>query len=139
MPKASPARARLPRGTKPVMQAFFDALQAIPEHSRAEVAKAAHAGIRDALKAEREQAKEERARERSAGAGLRNAGNSKSAGTRKCRQGCNPSTETGIKIGRRSCQPARENDRQGARQRTRRRNTSRRRAERRGWRALDRG
>ena len=82
MPKASPARARLPRGTKPVTQAFFDALQAIPEHSRAEVAKAAHAGIRDALKAEREQAKEERARESSAGIRVRNAEKSKSAGTR---------------------------------------------------------
>ena len=63
MPKASPARARLPRGAKPVIQAFFDALDAIPDASRAEVAKAAQAGIRDALKAEREQAKEERVRE----------------------------------------------------------------------------
>src|SRR5690242_17431791 len=69
MPKASPARARLPRGTKPVIQAFFDALEAIPDASRAEVAKAAHAGIRDALKAEREEAKQERARERSTAPG----------------------------------------------------------------------
>jgi len=68
MPKASPARARLPRGTKPVIQAFLDPLDAIPEASCAEVAKAAQAGIRDALKAEQKQAKEERARERSAGA-----------------------------------------------------------------------
>ena len=81
MPKASTARARLPRGTKPVIQAFFDALDAIPDASRAEVAKAAHAGIRDALKAEREQAKQERAREGSAGARGRKTGKAKPADT----------------------------------------------------------
>jgi hypothetical protein len=79
MPKAPPARARLPRGTKPVIQAFFDALDAIPDASRAEVAKAAHAGIRDALKAEQEQAKQERAGERSAGARVRKARKAKPA------------------------------------------------------------
>src|SRR5690242_3859067 len=79
MPKASPDRARLPRGTKPVIQAFFDALDAIPEASRAAVAKAAQAGIRDALKAEREQAKQERARERSAGARVSKAGTARPA------------------------------------------------------------
>ena len=81
MPKASNDRARLPRGTKPVIQAFFDALEAIPDASRAEVAKAAHAGIRDALKAEREEAKQERARERAAGARVRKAGKAKPAET----------------------------------------------------------
>ena len=81
MPKASPDRARLPRGTKPVIQAFFDALDTIPDASRAEVAKAAQAGIRDALKAEREQAKEERARERAAGARGRKPGKTKPAAT----------------------------------------------------------
>ena len=45
MPKANTARARLPRGTKPVIQAFFEALESIPEGQQAEVAKAAHAGI----------------------------------------------------------------------------------------------
>src|SRR5689334_339683 len=82
MPKASPARARLPRGTKPVIQAFFDALEAIPDASRAEVAKAAHAGIRDALKAEREEAKQERARERTAGTLTRKPGKAKAAAAR---------------------------------------------------------
>src|SRR5689334_1536028 len=81
MPKASNDRARLPRGTKPVIQAFFDALDAIPEASRAEVAKAAQAGIRDALKVEREQAKEERASEKAGGARGRKAAKAKPAAT----------------------------------------------------------
>lgn len=85
MPKATPARARLPRGTKPVIQAFFDALEAIPDTSRAEVAKAAHAGIRDALKAEREKAKQERARERSDGARTRKPGTAKPVETNRGR------------------------------------------------------
>ena len=38
MPKTNSARARLPRGTKPVIQAFFEALDAIPESLRADVA-----------------------------------------------------------------------------------------------------
>jgi hypothetical protein len=81
MPKADTARARLPRGTKPVIQAFFDALVSIPEAQRAEVAQAAHAGIRDALKAERDRVKQEKAREKSAGARARKGGRSKSVAT----------------------------------------------------------
>jgi len=81
MPKANTARARLPRGTKPVIQAFFEALEVIPEGQRAEVAKAAHAGIRDALKAQREKARQEKAREKAAGARVSKGGRSKSAAT----------------------------------------------------------
>ena len=61
MPKAKHRSRRLPRGTKPVIQAFFEALKSIPELA-AEVAKAAHAGIRDALKAQREKARQEKGR-----------------------------------------------------------------------------
>ena len=55
MLKAEATRA--PRGTKPVSQAFFTALEAVPEASRAAVAKAAQVMIRDELKARREKTK----------------------------------------------------------------------------------
>src|SRR5690349_14025935 len=67
------------RCPKPALLA--PACRAAPDASRAEVAKAAHAGIRDALKAEREEAKQERARERAAGALVRKAGKAKPAET----------------------------------------------------------
>ena len=53
---AEPANSstRLPRGTKPVAQAFLAALDAVPEASRPSVAKAAQIMIRDELKARRE-------------------------------------------------------------------------------------
>ena len=70
MLKAETTTARAPRGTKPVSQAFFTALDAIPEHSRAAVAKAAQAAIRDELKARKEKLKaaatKEKARKASA-------------------------------------------------------------------------
>jgi hypothetical protein len=53
---AQPA-ARLPRGSKPVSQAFFAALDSIPEGSRSAVAKAALSMIRDELKLQKEKAK----------------------------------------------------------------------------------
>lgn len=48
------ATTRAPRGTKPVTQAFFAALDAIPEAARAAVAKSALASIRDEMKAQKE-------------------------------------------------------------------------------------
>ena len=54
MAKAETASTRLPRGTKPVAQAFLAALDAVPDASRAAVAKAAQTMIRDELKARRE-------------------------------------------------------------------------------------
>jgi hypothetical protein len=51
-PDSTPTRA--PRGTKPVIQAFFSALNIIPEASRAAVAKAAQMMIRDELKNRRD-------------------------------------------------------------------------------------
>jgi hypothetical protein len=48
---------RLPRGTKPVAQAFFAALESIPEASRSAVARAAQTLIRDELKVLRERQK----------------------------------------------------------------------------------
>jgi len=57
MLKAPTTAARAPRGTKPVSQAFFTALETVPEASRPAVAKAAHAMIRDELKAMREKSK----------------------------------------------------------------------------------
>jgi hypothetical protein len=44
------ARTRAPRGTKAVAQAFFNALQEIPDARQAEVARAAQLAIRDGLK-----------------------------------------------------------------------------------------
>jgi hypothetical protein len=51
------ARTRAPRGTKAVAQAFFDALQEIPDARQAEVARAAQLAIRDGLKNLRGKAK----------------------------------------------------------------------------------
>ncbi len=57
MAKAETTTARSPRGAKPVSQAFFTALETIPEASRVAVAKAAQALIRDQMKTQREKAK----------------------------------------------------------------------------------
>ncbi len=57
MAKTESTAARSPRGTKPVAQAFFSALDTIPEAARAAVAKAAQAMIRDQIKLQREKAK----------------------------------------------------------------------------------
>jgi hypothetical protein len=56
------ARTRAPRGTKNVTQAFFEALDGIPENQQAAVATAALAGIRDEVKARRLKGKEAAAR-----------------------------------------------------------------------------
>jgi hypothetical protein len=47
---ADDKRSRAPRGSRPVTQAFLTALEAVPETSRASVAKAAMVMIRDVLK-----------------------------------------------------------------------------------------
>ncbi len=57
MAKAETATTRAPRGTKPVSQAFFAALDSVPEIQRAAVAKAAQVMIRDELKLRREKVK----------------------------------------------------------------------------------
>ena len=59
MARAEPttATARAPRGTKPVMQAFFAALESVPEATRRAVAKAAQTMIRDELKNRRDKLK----------------------------------------------------------------------------------
>ena len=57
MAKAETTTTRAPRGSKPVIQAFFAALDAVPEATRSAVAKAAQAMIRDELKLRREKAK----------------------------------------------------------------------------------
>jgi hypothetical protein len=54
MAKQAPASTRLPRGTKPVAQAFLNALDTVPEQSRTAVSKAALSMIRDEIKASRE-------------------------------------------------------------------------------------
>jgi hypothetical protein len=64
MAKAETVSSRLPRGTKPVSQAFFTALEAVPEASRIAVAKAAYAMIRDGMKAQRDKLKARAAREK---------------------------------------------------------------------------
>ncbi len=57
MAKSESTSIRAPRGTKPVMTAFFTALDATPEASRAAIAKAAQVMIRDELKMRREKVK----------------------------------------------------------------------------------
>ena len=57
MAKTETMSTRSPRGTKPVSQAFFSALENIPAASRAAVAKAAQAMIRDELKTQRDATK----------------------------------------------------------------------------------
>ena len=64
MLKAETTSNRAPRGTKPVSQAFFTALDAVPEASRAAVAKAAQAMIRDELKGRKEKLKVTAAKEK---------------------------------------------------------------------------
>ena len=64
MLKAETTAARAPRGTKPVSQAFFTALESVPEASRSAVAKAAQAMIREELKARREKLKIAAAKEK---------------------------------------------------------------------------
>ena len=61
MAKVATPSNRLPRGTKPVVQAFFEAVEKIPQASRSAVAKAAQTLIRDELKADREKQKAMRA------------------------------------------------------------------------------
>src|ERR1700753_769114 len=51
------ASSRVPRGTRSLIKAFFDAADDIPEGQRDGVVKAAMAVIRDELKAAREKAK----------------------------------------------------------------------------------
>ena len=55
---------RSPRGAKPVSQAFFTALESVPEATRAAVAKAAQAMIRDEIKMQREKARAAAAKEK---------------------------------------------------------------------------
>jgi hypothetical protein len=57
MAKTATTITRSPRGAKPVSQAFFAALNTIPEASRSAVARAAQVMIRDELKAQREKIK----------------------------------------------------------------------------------
>ena len=64
MLKAATISTRAPRGTKPVSLAFFTALDAVPEASRAAVAKAAQAMIRDELKLRRDKMKAAAAKEK---------------------------------------------------------------------------
>jgi hypothetical protein len=64
MSKAVTIATRAPRGTRPVSQAFFAALDAVPELARPAVAKAAQTMIRDELKARREKIKAIAAKEK---------------------------------------------------------------------------
>ena len=63
MAKAETA-TRAPRGSKPVSQAFFAALDSVPEASRAAVARAAQVMIRDELKLRREKLRASAAKEK---------------------------------------------------------------------------
>ncbi len=58
------ATTRAPRGTKPVAQAFFAALDSVPEAARSAVAKAAQAMIRDELKNRRDKLRTAKAKAR---------------------------------------------------------------------------
>lgn len=77
MAKAETPSNRLPRGTKPVAQAFFAALESIPEASRSAVARAALALIRDELKVVHERPKIARAASMNATSTSRTGGSTK--------------------------------------------------------------
>ncbi len=64
MLKAATNATRAPRGTKPVSQAFFSALESIPEASRSAVAKAALTMIRDEMKMRKDKLKVTAAKEK---------------------------------------------------------------------------
>lgn len=64
MLKAATNATRAPRGTKPVSQAFFSALESIPEASRSAVAKAALTMIRDEMKMRKDKLKVAAAKEK---------------------------------------------------------------------------
>ena len=64
MLKAASTATRAPRGTKPVSQAFFTALETVPEASRSAVAKAALTMIRDEMKTRRDKEKLAAAKEK---------------------------------------------------------------------------
>jgi hypothetical protein len=64
MLKTEAPSTRAPRGSKPVSQAFFTALESIPGAMQAAVARAAQVMIRDELKARREKIKAAAAKEK---------------------------------------------------------------------------
>jgi hypothetical protein len=64
MTRTETVSTRLPRGTKPVAQAFFNALDSISDAQRAAVARAAQVLIRDELKARREKARVQSAKDK---------------------------------------------------------------------------
>ena len=64
MLKAATTANRAPRGTKPVSQAFFTALESIPEASRPAVGKAALTMIRDEMKTRKDKLKAVAAKEK---------------------------------------------------------------------------
>ncbi len=68
MAKTDTTMARSPRGTKPVSQAFFAALDGIPETNRAAVAKAALGMIREQMTLQRDKAKAAAAKQKATAA-----------------------------------------------------------------------
>ena len=58
MAKADTTSTRAPRGSKPVVQAFFSALNQVPEGQQVVVARAAQIMIRDELTRRRDKAKD---------------------------------------------------------------------------------
>jgi phytoene/squalene synthetase len=82
MARTASTRTRAPRGTKTVAEAFFTAINEIPEPQRADVTKAALTMIRDRLKDARDKAKLARDKYKKAGkkaAGPKAAGQPKAA------------------------------------------------------------
>ena len=68
MAKTDSLMARSPRGAKPVSQAFFKAIESIPEAMQAAVTKAALAMIRDQIKVQRDKVKAGAAKDKAAAA-----------------------------------------------------------------------
>jgi hypothetical protein len=78
-------RARAPRGTKNVTQAFFEALEGIPESQQKAVATAALASIRDDLKAQRLKTKETAAKAKAKAPAKKKASAKKAAAPRSAK------------------------------------------------------
>ena len=90
MMKATTTAARSPRGTKPVSQAFFAALETIPEATRAAVAKAALAMIRDEMKLRKEKTKAAAAKEKARTPAAKPAGRTAKAAAPKAKAARTP-------------------------------------------------
>jgi hypothetical protein len=101
------ARARAPRGTKTVADAFFAALKEIPEVRQAEVAKAAQSAIREMLKLQNDKAKTARAAAKIAAKAARLSAKSSAKKTAKAKPAAKSAAKAAPKVAKKAAKPGR--------------------------------